>query len=156
MSLPHFLPPMLTLDGDWEETLKKLYSVFVNDFVASKLWFNNMRVLCDSRAGDRGLPNGFWHLITKSDSSKRLVDFRRAERLPWARPIIENSYEPAIRTWDFMEGNRAIRTYIWLEQFDYLVILQKKGRVAFLITAYHIEGDGTKRKLLGKSENRLR
>lgn len=156
MSLPLFLPPMVTVDEDWERTLEALYSVFANDFIASRPSFSHMRVLHDGRVGDRGLPNGFWHLITKSDGSERLVDFRRAERLPWARPVIENSGEPVIRTWDYLEGNRAIRTYIWLEQYDYLVILQKKGSVAFLVTAYYIEGNSTRRRLRSKYEQRLR
>jgi hypothetical protein len=155
MILPPFLPPMLILDGEWDETLDMLYSVFAHDFIDSTPSFHGMRVLCDRSAGDRDLPNGFWHLVTKLNESERLVDFRRAERLPWARPIIENDHEPVIRTWDYEEGNKTVRTYLWLEQYGYVIVLQKKGRIAFVVTAYYVEGSSTRRRLLSKYEHRL-
>ena len=37
-----------------------------------------------------------------------------------------------------------MRTYVWLEDWDYVVILEKRkhriGKIAFLITAFHVEG----------------
>ena len=42
----------------------------------------------------------------------------------------------------------------WLEEADYVVILQRRGRAYFLITAYHVDGDSTRRRLKAKYEGR--
>ena len=47
-----------------------------------------------------------------------------------------------------------MRIYLWLEQYEYVIILERKakrlGMVAFLVTAFHVDGpqrrEGLERK----------
>ena len=58
---------------------------------------------------------------------------------------------------DYKEG-RAIRTYIWYREGDYVIVLEKRqlriGTIAFLITAHYVESEGRKRQLFTKYANR--
>lgn len=76
----------------------------------------------------------------------------RAKRFPWCRPTIDNYNE--ILFWDFVGRERTgkVRTYIWLRDLDYIVILQKTsdlGEMRFvLITAFWITYENMKEKLI--------
>jgi len=64
-----------------------------------------------------------------------------------------------VKVWDYREAKGRIRTYLWLESFDYVVILEKRkqriGMVAFLITAFYVEGESRKRSLTSKYSKRI-
>jgi len=53
----------------------------------------------------------------------------------------------------------TLRTYLWLESFDYVIVLEKRnlriGIIAFLITAYHVDGAWIRSQLLKKYANRV-
>jgi hypothetical protein len=158
---PSWLPKIFSIDGSWEQVLKRLYAVFRTDFIHHKCKFIDMPVWWDRRkTEDSDYEEGFWHLITKIDrKGERLWDPRRAERLPWCKPTLTHSAESEIKSWDFYESNGKIRTYVWLEQWDYLVIVEKRrqdiGMVAFLITAYHIDYESKRRSLNAKYGKRV-
>lgn len=161
MTLPDWLPPMLDLNGDWNDMLHDLYAVFTRDFKAGSLLLGTDRVWHDRRIvpGER-YEECFWHLVTRKDASSgdRLPDFRRAERLPWCGPILQHVDDPAVKFWNYREGDGRLRTYAWLEPGDYVVILERKekkvGMVAFLITAYHLDGESTRRNMRKRYERR--
>jgi hypothetical protein len=156
-----WLPEIVSVDGEWNEVLSRLYRIFEQDFKETERTFNRMKVWWDRRVakGER-YEEGFWHLITKDQtkSKDRLFDPRRAERLPWCGPTISHSSDDRAKVWDFKESNGRIRTYIWLGDWDYVVILQKrkhrKGMIAFLITAFYVDGDSTRRNVRLKFEKR--
>ena len=158
---PIWLPGVLSMDGSWDKTLEKLYRIFENDFIIGRPLFGELPVWWNNRKVDGQYEEGFWHLITKTEHSimDRVPDFDRAKRLPWCAPAIINHNDPLVKCWGFVEDNGIIRTYIWLEGWDYVVILEKRrmriGEVAFLITAYFVEGSKTRKKLLAKYENRI-
>jgi hypothetical protein len=158
---PAWLPNILSLDGTWEDTLEKLYSIFDQDFIQAKPSFNGMPVWWDQRIPDGRYEEGFWHIITVRDqvTQDRIPDYERAKRLPWCAPTITHSEDQAVKCWDYEEADGRIRTYVWLEQWDYVVILEKRqmrlGEVAFLITAYHVSGSSTRKKLAQKYEQRV-
>lgn len=161
MTLPEWLPPTLDLNGDWSDALHTLYQVFTRDFKSGTLWLGEERIWYDQRI----LPNEhheecFWHLVTRKDctSGERLPDFRRAERLPWCVPILRHIADPAVKFWQHREGDGRMRTYAWLEAGDYVVILERKARrvgtVAFLLTAYHLDGPSMRRSMQKRYERR--
>lgn len=158
---PRWLPNTISLDGEWEKTLVRLYSIFEQDFIQTQCHFEKRQVWWDDRKFDGRYDEGFWHIISTTDREtlERIPDFERAKRLPWCAPAISNSQDPQVKCWDFREGNGKIRTYLWIEQWDYLVILEKRtvklGEIAFLITAYHIGGNSTRRNLTRKYEQRV-
>jgi hypothetical protein len=166
---PAWLPDIICLDGDWLKVEEKLYEIFENDFKKQTPYFLNLEIW-----HDRSIPPGekyelgFQHLITRGEET-RLPDFRRAERLPWCKPTLtkgDYSYletDPLlnhIRVWDYLEGSKKINTYVWLFNLDYVAILRKRnmriGKVAFLITAYHLDGSSKKKSFERKFENRLK
>lgn len=156
-----WLPPMLELSGTWDEIVNNLYTIFEQDFKQGKPRFQHYLVWWDKRIlSGQHYEEGFWHLISRDDknSGERNPDFRRAERLPWCAPVIINSENSAIRLWDYREGRGQIRTYIWLENCDYCVILEKlkkyRQAAAMLVTAFHVDGPSQRRSLrtkLGKA-----
>lgn len=155
--MPAWLPPMFPVDPWTADTFEHLYRLFRNDFVASRPRYRGREIWFFPGVED-GREKIFWHLTHREDSETgvRLPDFRRAERLPWARPIIEYAGNPEILTWDYREGNGDIHTYVWLKDFDYLIIMKKYndgGRR--LITAYWIEYSNKKQKLEKKFRRRI-
>ena len=152
-----WLPPMLTLSGTWEEIVSSLYAMFEKDFKQTKPKFQIYVIWWDQRVlAGQYYEEGFWHLISRDDKStgERLPDFCRAERLPWCAPTIVHSDDSAVIVWDYREGRGQLRTYLWLEDGDYCIILEKLKQptqpAAMLITAFHVDGPSQKRSLRNK------
>ena len=106
----------------------------------------------------QGKVEGFWHVITRDDSTKenRLIDYRRAERLPWSKPLMEYPYHDEIKFFFYDEGDsrKGVRHYIWLVGHKYVVILQRKKSHYIWITAFYVE-KWKHKDLIKKYENRI-
>ena len=86
----------------------------------------------------------------------RLPDLRRSARLPWVRPMMDNCNQPEILAWDYEEGDRTIKTYVWLKGQDFLVLMKKyKDGSRRLITSYYVDQPHTRRSLLKKHGKRI-
>jgi len=161
INYPDFLPDLLSLEGTWEEILNRLYSVFSRDFKRGKVIHRGFIVLYDGRIlpDGQGKEEGFWHVVSKLDSTSRQreIDYRRAERLPWSRPLMESPPRSEILVFDHSEGpkDKGQRRYIWLEQFGYVLILQKKKRTFFWVTAFYIDSEWKRRDLRKRFLERL-
>lgn len=60
---------------------------------------------------------------------------------------------PEILHWDCEEGNKDIRTYNWLSEHDYLIVMKKfKDGQRRLGTALYIDDGNRHRQLLRKYE----
>lgn len=160
-SRPDWLPDIVSVNGPWGTVVARLYEVFRQDFCEAGCSFQGRPVWWDRTKSDSPFEETFWHLITQFDyqQKERLFDPRRAERLPWCKPTITHCDEPVVSLWDYRESNGDVRTYLWLENWDYIVILQKKqlnrDPVAFLVTAFYVEGDSTRKKLRRKRARRV-
>ncbi|MFH1010037.1 MAG: hypothetical protein V1784_02225 [bacterium] len=168
MSIPDWLPHLIDTNGEWSEVVARLYAIFERDFKRGRPTWEGRPVWWEWRR-DPGDPyeNGFWHLITRDSEEKkaRLFDPSRAQRLCWCAATLAHSDDPAILKWDYREGSRRIRTYLWLQDFDYVVIIEKKTKhdrqtggwfdIADLITAYYVDGDSERLKLKRKYDKRL-
>jgi hypothetical protein len=158
---PDFLPALLNLDGTWTEILDRLYTVFTRDFKSGPITHQGIVVIHDRRIlpDGQGKEEGFWHVISSWDSSSRYreIDYRRAERLPWARPLMESPPRCEILVFDYNEGpkDKGIRRYIWLEKFDYVLIFQKRNKAFYWITAFFVDGAGKRKDLRRKFEERI-
>jgi hypothetical protein len=155
---PPWLPELIECGGLWGDTLARLYAVFERDFVRGRPSFRGKRVWWDRRIlPGETYSEGFWHLISQTDSrlGERVPEFRRAERLCWCRPMLEHPDEPEMRVWD-ADASGKVRTYLWLEEEDFALVLeQRNAATAILITAYHLDGEGSRRKLQRSYSNRL-
>ncbi len=154
---PDWLPSLVRVSGEWPKVLASLYVIFERDFKQTERSFGGFPVRWDDRVLEGKYEEGFWHLITKHDheTNERLPDLRRAERLPWCGPTITHATDNAVKSWSYKEGKGHIRTYLWLEDFDYVIILEKRKRMTLLITAYYVEGDSNRRSLRQKYKNRV-
>lgn len=160
MTIPSWLPDIYPMDGNWNQRLKGLFKIFEQDFVFSHPQFEGCTVYHDERILDGEYPEGFWHITTKGTQPNRLPDFRRAERLPWCKPSIQNSDDQIIKKWDYIEGQKGTRVYIWLETLDYVIILQPVTRetdmIYYLVTAFHVDGERSRNGLKRKYEEGLK
>lgn len=107
---------------------------------------------------DEGKEVIFWHLTHRVDKNteQRIPDLRRSERLPWVRPMLDYSTEPEILAWDFKEGDGTIKTYVWLKDYDFLVVMKKYSDGSRrLITSFHVEYPHKRKKLQKKYDNRI-
>ena len=143
---PDFLPPMINLDGSFEEIIERLYEVFRNDFIQNRAKHLGHDVAYNGVINkfSQGKVEGFWHVITRDDSTKtnRLIDYHRAERLPWSKPLMENPYYDEISFFFYDEGDsrKGIRHYIWLKRYNYVVVLQRKKSHYIWVTSFYVEG----------------
>jgi hypothetical protein len=157
---PLFLPSVLDLDGEWSAILGTLYAVFERDFKKSQTRHQGLKVMYNGtiKADGMGKEEGFWHVVSRTDNNtgERIIDYPRAKRLPWAKPMMESSDRPEIKVWEYQEGtaDKGLRTYIWLERYNYILILQRKKKAFYWITAFYV--DPWKRKELEtKYKNRV-
>ena len=139
------LPPKLELDGAYDRLIRRLYAVFRKDFIESRPVFRGLPVVFDDRRIDSDYAEGFWHLITRKDGGDRLLDYKRAKRLPWLRPLIELGPDPDILLWeedelDRRRGQMRRKHFIWYENGSYLIILKEIPGRYFLATDFHITG----------------
>jgi len=158
---PMWLPEIVSVSGEWKVVLRRLYRIFETDFIKAGCHFEGLPVWWDRRRlGGDIYEEGFWHLITKQDKSTndRLLDPRRAERLPWCKPTIENCRDVQVKVWNYRESDNKIHTYVWLKHWDYVIVLEKhlqeRGMITFLVTAFHVDWESTRKGLHRKFENR--
>lgn len=157
MSFPHWLPEMFPVDPWTDSTYDQLYKIFKSDFIENRPTYlgRSIHFFPDKEDGREKI---FWHLTSRDDkaTAQRLPDLRRAERLPWAKPTIENTDKSEILHWDYEEGDGVVKTYIWLKDYDYLVIMKKfPSGDRRIITAYWVEYENEKKKLGRKYRDRL-
>jgi hypothetical protein len=157
MSVPAWLPAMADVDPWKANTYDLLYEIFLKDFVASKPRYQGFEVWCFPELEDRKIKI-FWHLTSREDKAthERFPDLRRAERLPWARPLIEHPEDSEVLAWDYEEGNKDIHSYVWLKNHDYVVVLKKyKDGRRRIITAYWIDYEHKRKDLLRKYQQKV-
>ncbi len=171
--MPDWLPQMLSVSPWTADTYDKLYLVFCRDirdatlrYLGNEVWFFR-----DMEAGKEVL---FWHLTTKEQQKEsiprrkrkfcnmqsvqekeRYPDLRRCERLNWVKPLIHHSDDCEVLAWDYEEGDGGIKTYIWVKDHGFTVVMKKfpdgKRR---LITSFYVE-EWKKKDLIRKYENKL-
>ena len=97
-----------------------------------------------------GKEQAFWHITCRDDArtGEREIDLRRCERMPWPRPILDNSQDEIIWVWKNQRKRRQTRVLLWLEYLDYLVVLAERPKAFILVTAYCTDLASQKQKLI--------
>jgi hypothetical protein len=162
---PTWLPSLYNFEviksEDWYDIEETLFSIFYHDFIERICFYESLVMIIDRSIDPRsGLERTYWKLISKRNSRDmwdRYQDFDRARRLPWCRPVIEyHSDKLNLLEWDYLENNDKVRTYIWLKNLDYIVIIEKKKeKFAILISAHYIDGEGSRNKYQTKFDHRI-
>ncbi|WP_293652838.1 hypothetical protein [Thiolapillus sp.] len=157
MSHPEWLPDLFPVNPWQHDTYEALYRLFEHDFKHSQPVYEGRAVWFFPEM-EYGKEKIFWHLTSREDkvTGDRFPDLRRSERLPWVRPMLDLPEKPEVLAWDHQEGDGTIKTYVWLEDDDFVVIMKKypDGRRR-LITSFWVEYRNTRRKLRKKYERRI-
>ncbi len=70
--------------------------------------------------------------------------------------MIENSQQSEILAWDYREGGGKINTYVWLKDYDFVVIMKKyPNGNRRLITSFYVDKDYKRRDFDRKYANRI-
>ena len=140
------LPPIICLEdygGDYAKYIDAIYSVFYNDFIAHKVRLGKYELRMKYHPAVQDRAYTFYHMTHKGDvENERIPDFRRCERIPWARPTIEKTQILGLRFWEQTRSNygRKHRICIWLEtdtDDNYYVILEVRNGYILLWTAFY-------------------
>jgi hypothetical protein len=154
-NLPDWLPDLLLFDdfgGDWQRYEDELFARFYSDFIESRPTFQGEPVFITKYPLKKGKERGFWHCIQEGDiEDDRTPDLRRCERICWIRPVIEHTTDPKIKKWPTQRKGKN-RYLLWVEDADYLVILEKRPGSWYLWTTYYTDRERTRNKLREECE----
>lgn len=148
---PTWLPaPMLLEDykGDLAAYLSDVYSRFAQDIKRNPLAFRGRTVDFDrSTEPPDHRERGFWHVISEGNegSSVGEPNLLRCSRVPWIRAILQNEGDSRVTTW-LRKVGREDRLHIWLEEFDYIIVLSCSKNKWFLVTAFVTDYEHTRKK----------
>ncbi|MRD48673.1 hypothetical protein GHT07_15395 [Caenimonas koreensis DSM 17982] len=133
---------------DWATYEAALYEAFKDDFVHAKPVYRGTALSMKRIPISKGKEATFWHIISDgADEANRLINFRRCERIRWARALVENSEKPEVKMW-VAEKSHENRIHLWLEEDDFVVVIADRGTYLLFWTAYHVDRDHQRRKLL--------
>lgn len=143
--MPDWLPSLILyadFGGDWERYIEAVYDCFKRDFLDDfnrrRLYFEGVPLSLRRHPLVRDKEASFWHLVSTGDIEEdRLPDFDRCERIAWARAVIDNANDAAVKRWENTRGSNT-NICLWLELEDYLVVLGKRNGYFLLLTAYCI------------------
>jgi hypothetical protein len=140
----HEIISISEFEGNWDSYLETVYDKFKYDLVTrGAVYCNTLVRLTNEGKYDSGKLILFWHIIQKEGKKGiREPDFARMERIPWIKPVIENSKSSNILVWR-EKRKHEIREHILLDNgsdTNYLVVIlvrEKKNYTDyFLVTAF--------------------
>jgi len=174
--MPDWLPDIFCIDPWTQSTYDMLYEIFCRDIRDHNLRYLGNTVWIFPEIED-GKEKIFWHLTTRFVKKIRIPrrkkkfyhesqmyidegrypDLRRCERLPWVRPMIEKAADPKVLAWDYEEGNLTIKTYVWLRDDDFVVILKKySNNKRRLITSFYVNKSYKRKDFERKYADRIK
>lgn len=145
------LPELIYLDefgGDFTEYIEEIYRIFREDFIDSKPVFEGIRLGLKKYPLVGGKAYTFYHFTHEgSDEENREPNLRRMERIAWPAPMINDSIDPYLKVWRNKKG-RHERILIFHEEESYLVVLEDRKEYILPWTAYLVDYNNRKRRLL--------
>lgn len=157
---PSWLPRELVLNGSSaQEDYRFLHEIFMRDlFDLEGILVDGKGVYID-RGKDSFYPEyerGFIHFVTRTNGSERSIDYERAKKLNWVLPVLKHYMEPEVKAfWSIGPKDKSL--YLWLEDYDFLVILKewksnKNRGTRIVVTAYSVDAS-YRRTLRRRFEN---
>jgi len=136
-------PALLRFDGDWPSYEDAVYEAFLESFVRPSIEFQGCPVSAPYRPESRGKHFSFWHVISEAphpsnrNEDDRIPNIKRCERIRWIAWAIEqaNTGQNNVSWWENQRG-RDTHIVIWVERWDFAVILGKRQNYYVLKTAY--------------------
>jgi hypothetical protein len=149
------LPDLILLEnfqGNIAVYLEQVYQIFYRDFVISKPVFRGKKLGLKKYPIVEGREYTFYHMTHQGDiENNREPDLRRMERIPFPRPIIDNSENKYLKVWKNKRG-RDTRILIWHEKEKYLTVLTERDDYILPWTAYLVTKSHQEKKLMDEYE----
>jgi hypothetical protein len=145
MSTPTWLPARLdrATYSDGSALEAAAWAVFQRDF-SNAPTFRTERVNINRKPhpARANRQHSYWHAVTEGqpEEARTTPETKRLERMPWARPVIENEGCPqsSIKVWS-NRRNGSTHVCIWFDQINYLVVLKQLPTNYLLKTTYSPE-----------------
>lgn len=139
------LPEMIFLQdyrGDYHSYIDAVYEVFKRDFILHRLTFGSNVLKLKHYPVYQQRAYTFYHMTHHGEKEdERTPDFRRCERMPWARPTVEDTVVLNLKFWE-QNRNGKSRVCIWMEVDNgdnYFVILDVRKTFVLIWTAFFAE-----------------
>ena len=153
------LPELILMEdfgGNFDAYNQAVYDVFQKDFIKSRPTFNGTKLRLKKHPYVDGKEYTYYHFTHSGDIEiDRLPDFIRMERIPFPRPMIDNSNHSDLRVWRVKRGSKE-RILIFSETEQYLVVLEDRGEYILPWTAYYIEYPNKIRRLIKEYEEYIK
>ena len=153
------LPELILMEdfgGNFDAYNQAVYDVFQKDFIKSRPTFNGTKLRLKKHPYVEGKEYTYYHFTHSGDIEiDRLPDFIRMERIPFPRPMIDNSNHSDLRVWRVKRGSKE-RILIFSETEQYLVVLEDRGEYILPWTAYYIEYPNKIRRLIKEYEEYIK
>lgn len=138
--------------GDFKVYFTAIYSIFENHFIKNKTLFQGIHVTAQKHPEVDGIHRTFYHITHEGeDEQNRLPDFARMERIRFPNFMMINCPNDELLIWKNQRG-RDTRVLIFNEVEGYLVVMTERRGFNLFWTAYYIEQNHSKRKLLKEYE----
>lgn len=147
----NWLPPLVLLeqfDGDQDQYIEALYGHFCADFMGNASpMFRGLPVRMKRHPIKLDKEATFWHFITEGpDEANRQLNIRRCERIRWPKAMMDNVDDADLKVWE-QEVKSEIRTHVWCEEHEYLVVIANRSGFVLPWTGYHVVLSHEKQKL---------
>ena len=139
--------------GDILAFIEAAYRIFKKDFVTSHPNVDGKPIRMKKYPLVNEMEYTFYHITHEgTDEDNRLPVISRMECIPFPRPMVDNINHPYLKVWMNTRKGKD-RMLIYHEAEEYLVVLEIRQDYALLWTAYPIERQHTKVKLLKEYED---
>ncbi len=149
------LPELIYLEdygGDFASYMQAVYSIFRNDFVTSKPFFQGKKLALKKYPIVDDKEYTFYHFTHSGKvESERTPDIRRMERISYPKFLIENSTSEVLKVWKNKRHGKN-RILIYHEEEEYLVVLDDRKDYILPWTAFLITYPNQRRKYLKEYE----
>jgi len=153
------LPDKITLvefGGSFESFHKAVYEIFKKDFVDSKPTFEGKKLKLKKYPIVDDKEYTFYHFTHDGENEdERQPNLRRMERIGFIKPMINNSKSEKLKVWRNKRGTKE-RILIYHEEESFLVVLEDRGEYILPWTAYYVEHNFRRKKLLAEYDEYIK
>lgn len=158
---------------DWADYENRLYDVFSSDFIESTPKYQDLPIVIRTDPRYDGKEEAFWHLTCRDyqhvdgKPESRDPDIERCRRIRWPRAVIEEHMACSghvenewgcrgVMVWRSTHPGRRSRSQerikFFLEDEQYLVVLEPRKSYYLLITAYYVDQDWSLKSIRKEAE----
>jgi len=138
----------------------RAYEIFRDTLIMQEIKFNDMPVKVREMPMEDNKVQGFFHIISEENKRNkiRLYKDERVKYIPFIAKMItefhkcqnctENCSKIKVWTAPYLGKESVLRTKIFFEEYDYIVILEKRKTYYQLVTAYVVDRKDRREDLL--------